>query len=153
MYANINNECRFDGTLTQNPELTYIPYGNGNQMAKCTFSITVLKSLTKEQKEKAKNKGDYITDIVPCVITGKRAETVANNFVKGKPIKVTAVFTTFSYTDKQGVKKYGYNFDVTDFGFPTLDFSGDNADAKNTINNNFNYNEYNTPVDDGDMPF
>lgn len=160
MYANINNECRFDGNLTKDPELSYIPYGQGKQMAKCKFSVTVPKNMTKEQKERAKAKGEYITDIIPCEITGPKAEVIANNFVKGKPIKVTTVFRTFNYTNKQGEKVYSYTFDVVDFGFATQDFSEgftNNQAANNSMNKNFNYGgtpyDGMIPVDEGSLPF
>ena len=157
MYANINNECRFDGTLTKDPELTYVPYGQGKSMAKCKFSITVPKNMTKDQKEKAKAEGRFITDIIPCEITGPKAEVIAQHFTKGKPIKVNTVFRTFNYTNNKGDKVYSYCFDVVDFGFATQDFSdqfNNNKAANNSMNNNFNYGfDGMTPVDDGDMPF
>lgn len=154
MYMNINNECRFDGTLTKDPEISFIPFGQGKSLTKCKFSVTVPKNMTKEQKEKAKAKGEYTSDIVPCEIVGPKAEIIGNYFKKGKPIKIIATFRTFNYTNKQGEKVYSYCFDVVDFGFATQDFSEDNANrnVSNSMNNSYN-DGFGMPVDDGDMPF
>lgn len=156
MYPNINNECRFDGTLQDDPNLSYIPYGNGKQLAKCKFTISVLKNLSKQQREQAKAKGEFTSDFINCELIGPKAEVVAQNFRKGSPIKVTAVFRTFSYNDKTtGNKVYSYSFDVTDFGFATRDFS--NQNQGNTYSggnyNNAPFDSDFTPVDSGDMPF
>ena len=157
MYPNINNECRFDGRMTKDPELKFIPINGGEkQLARAKFTIAVDKNMTKQQKEQAKAKGESTVDFVPCELVGPKAEVVAQYFPKGKPIKVTAVFRSYNYINQQGEKVYSYCFDVTDFGFATIDYTDtNNQDARNTMNNNFNYSNdmFASPIDDGDMPF
>lgn len=168
MYANINNTCKFVGRMVKDAELSYIPVkGGAEQMAKAKFTVAVDKVMNKQQKETAKQNNQPTADFIQCEIVGKRAETLANFFPKGKPIVVNASFRTFSYKHKTtGETVYSYAFDVDDFGFVPGDFSeqnggngavrqNNNHSSGNNSGYNSGYNNYNdmTPVDDGEMPF
>lgn len=158
-YLNINNICSFEGRLIADPELSYLPSNGGQQgLPKCRFKVAVDRNMTKEAKQKAQAEGKETADFVPLEILGQRAEFVANNFSKGKGIRVVSSFKTFSYT-KDGQTNYGYNFDVVDVGY-CLGGSGNGNNGQN--NNNGNAQGFEPmgldpqgfqAIDDDDLPF
>ena len=155
MYANINNTCNFEGRLVKDPELSYIPTKDGKGLAKTKFTIAVDKNMTKQQKDAAKLANQPTSDFIPCELVGPRAETFAQWFKKGKPVKVSTCFRSYSYDAKDGTKKYAYSFDVVDFGFVVADYSDASGANNNGGNAGYNggFNQDFVPVDDGDMPF
>lgn len=161
MYPNINNECRFDGRMTKDPELSFIPISGGQKsLSKVKFTITVDKNMSKKQRDEAKAKGEPTVDFIPCECVGPKAEVIVNHFKKGKPIKVSATFRSYNYLNKtSGQKVYAYTFDVTDIGFATIDYSEGNGAlagdgyTPQQMNDMFPDMGGMTPIDDGDMPF
>lgn len=157
-YLNMNNVCNFEGRLTADPELSYLPTNGGQKaIAKCRFKMAVDRNMNKEAKQKAQAEGKETADFIPVEVIGPKAEFVANYFTKGSAIKVAASFKTFSY-DKDGQKNYGYNFDAVDVGFTV----GGNSNNKQDGNNGGGQQGFQPAgldpqgfqaIDDDDLPF
>lgn len=158
-YLNTNNMCIFEGRLTADPELSYIPTNNGQQgLAKCKIKIAVDKQMTKQQKEAAQKNNQPTADFVPVEIVGQKAEFVSNYFKKGSAIKVVGSYKSFSY-QKDGQTVYGHNFDAVDATF-TVGGNG-NGNGNNSGNNNNGNQGFQgglepngfQAIDDDDLPF
>lgn len=138
------NKAMLIGRLTRDPELNFAA---GSGTAICKFNLAVSRQFKKDE-----------TDFINCTAFGKTAETIAQYFVKGRPIAIVGHIQTGSYDAKDGTKRY-----TTDVIIESFNFIGDNNNANggnaNTNNNNYNNNNNSnlmndfTPVDDGEMPF
>ena len=163
-YLNMNNINIFEGRLTADPELSYIPTKNGQQgLAKCKIKIAVDKQMTKEQKAQAQASGNPTADFVPIEVTGPKAEFVSNYFSKGNGIRAVCTFRTFNYQAQDGSTKYGYNFDAVDVTFPI----GGNGNKNGNNGGNGDNGGFQDPgfapmgldpqgfqaIDDDDLPF
>lgn len=161
-YLNMNNINIFEGRLTADPELSYIPTKGGKDgLAKCKIKIAVDRQMTKEQKAQAQASGNQTADFVPVDITGTKAEFVANYFKKGNGIRAVCTFRTFSYQAQDGSTKYGYNFDAVDVTFTVSSNSNGNS-GSNGNNGKFQDQGFNPvgldpqgfqAIDDDDLPF
>lgn len=126
------------GRLTKDPDLRYAA---GNDMAICRFTLAVNRM-----------KKDDGADFINCVAFKKTAETIANHLTKGRQIAVAGNIRTGSYDAQDGTKRYTTDVVVETFDF--CDSKGGNASEKpNSSNNQEEFNEDITPVEDGDMPF
>lgn len=96
------------GNLTRDPELKYTPNGTGL----CEFTIAnseKWKDGSGEWKEKA---GFY-----NCICWGKRAETIAEHFAKGKPIEIRGKLEFQQWETKDGGKRNAVKINVQEFFF------------------------------------
>lgn len=90
--ANDLNQCNFIGRLGRDPETRYAPNGD----AICNFSIAVgWKSKDKEG-----------TEWVPVTTFGKLADVCGQYLKKGSQVFISGRFTTRSWDDKEGNKRY-----------------------------------------------
>lgn len=132
------------GRLTKDAELKYTP-GAGTPVS--TFTLAVDNYNAKEKKNDA--------DFIPIVLWGKSAESLAQYLVKGTQVAVAGRISTRSYDAKDGTKRYVTEVVAEMYGGVKL-LGGKKADSSivnNDVFGGMNFDEYNTPVDDGDMPF
>lgn len=100
--SDINNSV-FSGRLTSDPEASN-PRGD---MAICKFRVACNR----------KRKGETYTTYFPVTVFGKQAEICKEYLKKGRGVIVVGRFETDSYTDKNGVKRNGFNFIANDVSF------------------------------------
>lgn len=97
------NEVTLIGNLGRDPELRHTPSG----MAVCTLSVAT----THRTRE-----GDQ-TEWHKVIFFDKTAETVAEYFVKGKPIYIKGRIQSRKYEDKQGNERTAYEIIGEKFNF------------------------------------
>lgn len=100
------NEFRFIGRLTQDPELRYTPQG--------TPIATV--NLAVDRPFKNAN-GERDTDFFRLSAWRKTAEIMGNTLTKGRLIYVAGMIQNHNYTDKNGNKRYDFNFIIDRFEY------------------------------------
>lgn len=132
------NKVILIGRWTKEPELKFTP-GKGTAVTTCTIAVD----------RRFKKEGQQQADFIPVVIWGQPAENVANYTKKGSMVAVSGSIQVRSYDAKDGTKRY-----VTEVVAEEVQF----LDKKNTGStpmqeNNTEYEEEMTPVDDGDIPF
>lgn len=139
------NKVVLIGRLTKDPELKFTP-GNGTAVA--TFSLAVDRRFTSKD-------GQREADFINVVAWGKTAELVANYMGKGRLLGVSGRIQTRNYEAKDGTKRY-----ITEVVAEEVQFLDKGtgarqpqANADREDNNNVNYNEDITPIDDGEIPF
>lgn len=135
------------GRLTKDAELKYTP-GAGTPVS--TFTLAVDNYNAKEKKHDA--------DFIPIVLWGKSAENLAQYLVKGTQVAVAGRISTRSYDAKDGTKRYVTEVVADMFNGVQFLSKNNNSNSNTSVENNdvfggMNFDEYNTPVDDGDMPF
>lgn len=131
------NKVILIGRLTRDPELRFAP-NTGNAVVRFNLAVN-----RRKQKDK-----DQEADFINCVAFGKTAETIAQYLLKGNQIAVEGNIRTGSY-DKDGIKRY-----TTDVIIERFNFIGNNKyNNSNQTSNSEGFDDYMTPVDDGDMPF
>lgn len=132
------------GRLTKDAELKYTP-GAGTPVS--TFTLAVDNYNAKEKKNDA--------DFIPIVLWGKSAESLAQYLVKGTQVAVAGRISTRSYDAKDGTKRYVTEVVAEMYGGVKLlgDKKADSSIVNNDVFGGMNFDEYNTPVDDGFMPF
>ena len=80
------------------------------------FTLAVDRSLSKEKKKEAEEKGYPTADFIPIEVWGKLAETCANYLTKGKRAAVQGNINTGSY-EKDGVRVYTTNVRANEVKF------------------------------------
>lgn len=124
------NHVDLVGRLTKDAELKHS--GNGN--AFCQFNIAVDRFDGKEK----------LTDFIPCVAFGKRAEAICKYTGKGSLVAVQGNLKTNTYTDANNSKRFTMGVVTEDIRF---------LSKKSDGSNNENPGDDMPPVDDPDMPF
>lgn len=132
------NKVVLIGRLTKDPELRY---AQGNGTAVCKFTLAVQRPFKKDE-----------TDFINCVSFGKAAEAINQYMTKGRQLAVTGSIRTGSYDATDGTKRYTTDIAVDGFEFVGSGQGNSNNQQGNTSNNNNDFG-YETPIDDGDMPF
>lgn len=84
------------GNLTRDPEVKFIPSGT----AVCEFGIAISERWTDDQGNKKES-----TYFGECQCWGKRGETLAKFFTKGKPILIRGKLAQEEWEDKQTGQK------------------------------------------------
>jgi single-strand DNA-binding protein len=146
------NKVILIGRLTRDPDLRFIA---SSGTAVTTITLAVDRSFKKDGQPEA--------DFIRCVCYGKRAETIANYFSKGRLIAVSGRIETGSY-DKDNVKVYTTNVIIEDFQFIESKGAGTTSGGRDSgfdknnegVSGNTDepaYMDDVTPVDDGDIPF
>ena len=130
------------GRLTKDAELKYTP---GKGTAVSTFTLAIDDGFGDNKK----------TDFIPIVLWGKSAENLAAYLIKGTQVAVAGRISTRSYDAKDGSKRYVTEVVADMFGGVKLlgGKKADNSNSNNDVFGGMNFDEYDMPVDDGDMPF
>ncbi|AAO34760.1 single-stranded DNA-binding protein [Clostridium tetani] len=138
------------GRLTKDPELKFTP---GTGTAVTTFVLAVDRRFSKDGKNEA--------DFIPVVVWGKQAESTANYMSKGKLIGISGRIQTRSYEAKDGTRRYVTEVVADEVKFlewgnkqssGSQGFNNFESDPL-SYNNEDNYNDDITPVDEGEVPF
>lgn len=141
------NKVLLIGRLTKDPELKYTP-GTGTAVTTITLAVENYNSKTQEKT----------ADFIPVVLWGKQAENTAQYTLKGSQVAISGRISVRSYDAKDGTKRYVTEVVADMFNGVQFLSKNNNSNSNNSVENNdvfggMNFDEYNTPVDDGDMPF
>ena len=141
------NKVVLIGRLTKDPELKYTP-GTGTAVTTITLAVENYNSKTQEKT----------ADFIPVVLWGKQAENTAQYTLKGCQVAISGRISVRTYDAKDGTKRYVTEVVADMFNGVQFLSKNNNSNSNNSVENNdvfggMNFDEYNTPVDDGDMPF
>lgn len=141
------NKVVLIGRLTKDPELKYTP-GTGTAVTTITLAVENYNSKTQEKT----------ADFIPVVLWGKQAENTAQYTLKGSQVAISGRISVRTYDAKDGTKRYVTEVVADMFNGVKFLSKNNNSNSNTFVENNdvfggMNFDEYNTPVDDGDMPF
>lgn len=141
------NKVVLIGRLTKDPELKYTP-GTGTAVTTITLAVENYNSKTQEKT----------ADFIPVVLWGKQAENTAQYTLKGSQVAISGRISVRTYDAKDGTKRYVTEvvadmFNGVQFLSKNNNSNSNTSDENNDVFGGMNFDEYNTPVDDGDMPF
>ena len=141
------NKVVLIGRLTKDPELKYTPV-TGTAVTTITLAVENYNSKTQEKT----------ADFIPVVLWGKQAENTAQYTLKGSQVAISGRISVRTYDAKDGTKRYVTEVVADMFNGVQFLSKNNNSNSNNSVENNdvfggMNFDEYNTPVDDGDMPF
>lgn len=141
------NKVVLIGRLTKDPELKYTP-GTGTAVTTITLAVENYNSKTQEKT----------ADFIPVVLWGKQAENTAQYTLKGSQVAISGRISVRTYDAKDGTKRYVTEvvadmFNGVKFLSKNNNSNSNTSDENNDVFGGMNFDEYNTPVDDGDMPF
>lgn len=141
------NKVLLIGRLTKDPELKYTP-GTGTAVTTITLAVENYNSKTQEKT----------ADFIPVVLWGKQAENTAQHTLKGSQVAISGRISVRTYDAKDGTKRYVTEvvadmFNGVKFLSRNNNSNSSASDENNDVFGGMNFDEYNTPVDDGDMPF
>ena len=141
------NKVVLIGRLTKDPELKYTT-GTGTAVTTITLAVENYNSKTQEKT----------ADFIPVVLWGKQAENTAQYTLKGSQVAISGRISVRTYDAKDGTKRYVTEVVADMFNGVQFLSKNNNSNSNNSVENNdvfggMNFDEYNTPVDDGDMPF
>lgn len=141
------NKVVLIGRLTKDPELKYTP-GTGTAVTTITLAVENYNSKTQEKT----------ADFIPVVLWGKQAENTAQYTLKGSQVAISGRISVRTYDAKDGTKRYVTEVVADMFNGVKFLSKNNNSNSNTSVENNdvfggMNFDEYNTPVDDGDMPF
>lgn len=141
------NKVVLIGRLTKDPELKYTP-GTGTAVTTITLAVENYNSKS----------GEKTADFIPVVLWGKQAENTAQYTLKGSQVAISGRISVRTYDAKDGTKRYVTEVVADMFNGVQFLSKNNNSNSNNSVENNdvfggMNFDEYNTPVDDGDMPF
>ena len=127
--------------------MKYTP-GTGTAVTTITLAVENYNSKTQEKT----------ADFIPVVLWGKQAENTAQYTLKGSQVAISGRISVRTYDAKDGTKRYVTEVVVDMFNGVQFLSKNNNSNSNNSVENNdvfggMNFDEYNTPVDDGDMPF
>ena len=135
------NNCVLKGRLVADPELRQTP----SNISVCKFTVAV-DAYAKEGEKKA--------DFIPCTAWRGTADFISKYFTKGQEILVFGALKNNDYTDKDGVKRYGFNLQVSQAEF--CGSKSSNTSASETPNNSNPLGDmtgFEEILSDGDVPF
>ena len=141
------NKVVLIGRLTKDPELKYTP-GTGTAVTTITLAVENYNSKTQEKT----------ADFIPVVLWGKQAENTAQYTLKGSQVAISGRISVRTYDAKDGTKRYVTEVVADMFNGVKFLSKNNNSNSNTSVENNdvfggMNFDEYNMPVDDGDMPF
>ena len=141
------NKVLLIGRLTKDPELKYTP-GTGTAVTTITLAVENYNSKTQEKT----------ADFIPVVLWGKQAENTAQYTLKGSQVAISGRISVRTYDAKDGTKRYVTEVVADMFNGVQFLSKNNNSNSNTSVENNdvfggMNFDEYNMPVDDGDMPF
>ncbi|MDN2452547.1 single-stranded DNA-binding protein [Lactobacillus sp. UCMA15818] len=133
------NSVNLTGRLVVDPELRYSPSGT----AYATSTIATQRNFKNQQ-------GEYESDFIRLIASGKRAETFANFLHKGSLLGVSGEIRTGSY-EKNGQKVYTTEVNILQIAF--LESKSSNQNAQSSQQNNQYSKGKEIDVQDDDLPF
>lgn len=141
------NKVVLIGRLTKDPELKYTP-GTGTAVTTITLAVENYNSKTQEKT----------ADFIPVVLWGKQAENTAQYMLKGNQVAISGRLSVRTYDAKDETKRYVTEVVADMFNGVQFLSKNNNSNSNTSVENNdvfgeMNFDEYNMPVDDGDMPF
>lgn len=141
------NKVVLIGRLTKDPELKYTP-GTGTAVTTITLAVENYNSKTQEKT----------ADFIPVVLWGKQAENTAQYTLKGSQVAISGRISVRTYDAKDGTKRYVTEVVADMFNGVQFLSKNNNSNSNTSVENNdvfggMNFDEYDMPVDDGDMPF
>ena len=141
------NKVLLIGRLTKDPELKYTP-STGTAVTTITLAVENYNSKTQEKT----------ADFIPVVLWGKQAENTAQYTLKGSQVAISGRISVRTYDAKDGTKRYVTEVVADMFNGVQFLSKNNNSNSNTSVENNdvfggMNFDEYNMPVDDGDMPF
>lgn len=141
------NKVVLIGRLTKDPELKYTP-GTGTAVTTITLAVENYNSKTQEKT----------ADFIPVVLWGKQAENTAQYTLKGSQVAISGRISVRTYDAKDGTKRYVTEVVADMFNGVQFLSKNNNSNSNTSVENNdvfggMSFDEYDTPVDDGDMPF
>ena len=127
--------------------MKYTP-GTGTAVTTITLAVENYNSKTQEKT----------ADFIPVVLWGKQAENTAQYMLKGNQVAISGRISVRTYDAKDGTKRYVTEVVADMFNGVQFLSKNNNSNSNTSVENNdvfggMNFDEYNTPVDDGDMPF
>ncbi len=127
--------------------MKYTP-GTGTAVTTITLAVENYNSKTQEKT----------ADFIPVVLWGKQAENTAQYMLKGSQVAISGRISVRTYDAKDGTKRYVTEVVGDMFNGVQFLSKNNNSNSNTSVENNdvfggMNFDEYNTPVDDGDMPF
>lgn len=127
--------------------MKYTP-GTGTAVTTITLAVENYNSKTQEKT----------ADFIPVVLWGKQAENTAQYTLKGSQVAISGRISVRTYDAKDGTKRYVTEVVADMFNGVQFLSKNNNSNSNNSVENNdvfggMNFDEYNMPVDDGDMPF
>lgn len=127
--------------------MKYTP-GTGTAVTTITLAVENYNSKTQEKT----------ADFIPVVLWGKQAENTAQYMLKGNQVAISGRISVRTYDAKDGTKRYVTEVVADMFNGVQFLSKNNNSNSNTSVENNdvfggMNFDEYNMPVDDGDMPF
>ncbi|MDU6304715.1 MAG: single-stranded DNA-binding protein [Serratia marcescens] len=127
--------------------MKYTP-GTGTAVTTITLAVENYNSKTQEKT----------ADFIPVVLWGKQAENTAQYTLKGSQVAISGRISVRTYDAKDGTKRYVTEVVADMFNGVQFLSKNNNSNSNTSVENNdvfggMNFDEYNMPVDDGDMPF
>jgi len=132
------NKVVLIGRLARDPSLKFTP-GNGTAVTTVTLAVDKYNAST----------GQREADFISVTIWGKQAENTANYMTKGSLMAISGRIQTRSYDGKDGSKRYVTEVVANEVSF----LSYKKGEQNNSYDNQQNFYEDMTPVDDGEVPF
>ncbi|SCJ99042.1 Helix-destabilizing protein [uncultured Clostridium sp.] len=136
------NKVVLIGRLTKDPELKYTP-GTGTAVTTITLAVDNYNSKS----------GEKTADFIPVVLWGKQAENTAQYMLKGNQVAISGRISVRTYDAKDGTKRYVTEVVADMFNGVQFLSKNNNSNSNTSVENSDVFDEYNMPVDDGDMPF
>ena len=100
------NRVELVGRLTRDSELRTTTSGKN-----------VVSFILAVSKDRPNKDGEYGTDFINCKAFEKKAVNINKYFKKGSQIAITGAINTYTYENKEGVKKYATEVVVDNFDF------------------------------------
>ena len=144
------NQVSLLGRMTRDPELRYSSGGK----ALLRFTIAVDRSLSKDKKAEAEQKGQPTADFIGCVCFGKQGETIEKYFKKGSQIAISGRIQTGSYENSNKQRIYTTDVLVEKFYFVESAGGGNNQGQQRQQSNQggWGYGHDQYPIQDN-IPF
>lgn len=146
--SNAYNTCRFIGRIARVNQVN-TRQGQNGEYKTVMFTLVVNRSLSKDQRDKAKNDSSIQTaDFIPLSASGKIVDFIEDWMPVGRAAIVDCHYETYKKTNQQtGQTEYGHTFRVDSIDFSVADSKnlqgnngGNNNTNKQTSNNNNNSN-------------
>lgn len=136
------NKILLHGRLTADPELRQV---GADSLSLCRFTVAV---------DRPYSKGETKADFIQCQAWRQTADFIAKYFSKGKLIVVEGMLNNNDFTDKDGVKHYGYVVGVQNvsFGEGKSSSNGGQQGYLPPSDDDVDLSEF-EELDDGDVPF
>ena len=141
------NKILLHGRLTADPELRQV---GADCLSLCRFPVAV---------DRPYSKGETKADFIQCQAWRQTADFIGKYFSKGKFIIVEGMLNNNDFTDKDGVKHYGYVVAVQNVSFgESKNSGGGNQNMSRPVIDNEDVplddlSEFEEILSDGDVPF